>query len=243
MKHILFFATLAFLISFPVFTQAQKVTFATLNWEPYIGKDLSKSGYIAQIIRESFNRKGHTVEFKFWPWARTKDMAQKGKVDAYGPEYYNDELKENFLISDSLPGGPAGLFRLKGSDINYDSLEDLKPYTIGVVRGYVNEEDFDEADFLDKQPAKDDLTNIKKLLRKRIDLFFADKYVGKWLAKENDLDASKLEFIKPMVTHELYICFPKDKKGTNTLKQDFNEGLNEIKEDGTLDKIIDNKEF
>lgn len=219
------------------------VSVATLNWAPYISKDMPKQGYVAQIIRESFSREGMDVNFNFWPWARTKDMAKRGMVEAYGPEYYAKKLENKFYISDPFPGGPAGLFCLKKDDISYDSLQDLKKYNIGVVRGYVNEKEFDAASYLKKDPAKDDLTNIKKLFAERVDLIFCDKYVGKWLAKQNGYDPEKMKFIKPMVQHNLYLCFPKQVQGSQNNLNAFNSGLQKIKADGTLETTINSKNF
>ena len=191
-KSLLFTLVLLSTLCFSAGAFCEKVTVATLNWAPYISENMDNQGYVAQIIHKSFESQGYDVELKYWPWARTVAMAEKGKVDAYGPEYYAEKLNELHHVSEPFQGGPAGLFRLKGSDITYETLEDLKGYRIGVVRGYVNEEEFDKADFLEKDPVKDDLTNIKKLLAGRIDLFFCDKYVGKWLAKQNGYDPGKI---------------------------------------------------
>jgi len=225
------------------FLFADKIVYATLDWEPYIGEKLPQNGFIAQIIKESFKAAGHEVEFKFYPWARVIAMAQNGEVDCYGPEYYAESLKDNYLISEAMSKGPVGLFRLKGTNIDYKTLEDLKPYKIGVVRDYVNEEKFDAATFLKKEESVDDLTNVRKIYGKRVDLIFSDKYVGLWLAKTNGFDQTQLEFIKPMIEHSLYTCFPKNSPKSKKLIEDFNKGLKTITANGTLKKIIDNKGF
>lgn len=220
-----------------------EVEVATLNWEPYIGENLNNGGFIAEIIRESFKAFDMYTTFLYYPWARTIALAKKGKVNAYGPEYYSQKLEENYYISDSFPGGPAGLFCLKKDDIDYEDLSDLKPYRIGVVRGYVNEEKFDEAEYLVKEEVADDLTNVRKLYGNRIDLFFADKYVARWLAQKEGYDPDKMKFIKPMVKHKLYLCFPKNKNNSQNVLKTFNKGLKIIKQNGTLDRIINNKGF
>ena len=104
-------------------------------------------------------------------------MAVNGEVDGYFPEYYAEDLKEHSLLPDPFEGGPVGFFKRTGSPIIYSTLEELKDCKIGVLRGYVNEENFDAADYLKKEEVKDDLTNIKKLLAERIDLFVGDKFI------------------------------------------------------------------
>ena len=82
--------------------------------------------------------------------------------------------------------------------ISFSSLKDLIPYKIGVVRGYVNTKEFDAADYLNKDEANDDLTNFRKLLKNRVDLVIADKFVGKYVMETNLADdVDKIEFIEP----------------------------------------------
>ncbi len=223
-----------------VFAASKTIKLATLDWEPYIGRDLKDNGYVAEIVREAFRRKGYTVKIKFLPWARVLKMAKDGKVDGYFPEYYSAERENEFLFSNEFPGGPLGFFKRKDSDISYNKLTDLKPYRIGVVRGYVNTKEFDAADYLKKEPALDDLTNIKKLLAGRIDLLVADKFVGLDLLERNlSNHVGDIEFVQPALELKpLYVCFPRTLSASQMYNKVFNAGLKEIKEDGTLDKIL-----
>lgn len=227
-------------LSFSLFS-AEKVVLTTLDWEPYIGQSLNSNGFVAEIAREALKREGYDLELQFYPWARTKDKAVKGEVDGYFPEYYAKDIESHSYFSEPFMSGPVGFFKLKGSKISFDgNLQTLKPYKIGVVRDYVNEEKFDAADFLTKEAVRDDLTNIKKLLAKRIDLFVADKFVGMYLLnKELPDKKDMLEFITPpLIDHNLYICFSKKGKQPQKLLKAFNSGLEKIKADGTYDKIL-----
>lgn len=216
------------------------ITLSTLNWEPYIGEDLKNNGYVAEIAREALAREGYNLEIKFYPWARTVKLAKLGKVDGYFPEYYSAEKEEQFVFSDKFPGGPLGFFKKKGRNISYDKLENLKSYTIGVVRGYVNTKEFDNADYLQKEPARSDLINIRKLLAGRIDLMVADKFVGKYVLKENlPNKVGDIEFVEPPLEYKpLYVAFGKNNNDYEKYAAAFNRGLQKIKEDGTLDKIL-----
>jgi len=59
--------------------------------------------------------------------------------------------------------------------IRYNSLKYLAPYRIGVVNGYVNTPELDRADFLKKDGVTNDLQNIRKLVRGRVDLILEEK--------------------------------------------------------------------
>ncbi|MBN1971737.1 MAG: transporter substrate-binding domain-containing protein [Candidatus Delongbacteria bacterium] len=237
MKKVIVFLFFIFFVT-TVYSETVKLT--TLDWEPYIGQKLNNQGFVAEIVKEAFKRGGYDIEIQYYPWARTVDKAKKGEVDGYMPEYYSEELKNDFYVSEPFAGGPVGLFKRKGFDLKYEKLEDLKGYKIGVVRDYVNEENFDKATYLTKDEVTDDLTNIKKLLANRIDLFVADKFVGFYLLNEHMPEMTmQMEFVEPpLIVHDLYVCINKNVKDAKKKIDSFNKGLKEMKEDGSLDKMI-----
>jgi len=226
------------LLAAPVW--AGSVRLATLEWAPYIGQALPDGGFVAEVVREAFKRQGQGVEFRFMPWARVVVVAKAGEVAGYLPEYYAKELEKDFLLSEPLPAGPLGFFKLKNRAVSWKTLDDLKPYRIGVVRGYVNTREFDARKDLKKEEVAEDVLNLRKLVAGRIDLMLADKYVGQYLArKENPQDADKIEFMSPVLEgKELFVCFPKARPGSKALRDTFNQGLRTMKADGTLQAIM-----
>ena len=243
-KSIIILQTLLVLAGIQM-VQAEKVVLTTLDWEPYIGKKLDNGGFVAEIATEAFKRGGYDLEIKYYPWARTKMMAVNGEVDGYFPEYYAEDLKEHSLLSDPFEGGPVGFFKRTGSPITYSTLEELKDCKIGVVRGYVNEENFDAADYLKKEEVKDDLTNIKKLLAERIDLFVGDKFVGFYLLQQNMPHmVGQMQFIEPALANmNLYVCVSKKTADADKKQAAFNAGLESMKADGTLKEIMNKHGF
>ena len=149
------------------------------------------------------------------------------------------ERERIFIVSDAYPGGPLGFFRLKKTPITYSRLTDLKPYRIGVVRGYVNTEAFDAATYLDKEAATNDLTNFRKLLYGRLDLVVADKFIGWYLIHAHfAADAGRFAFVTPPLAEKsLHICFGRGVARVVTKAAAFNAGLKAIKADGTLNAI------
>lgn len=220
--------------------KAETIVLGSLDWEPYIGQNLKDMGYVAQVVNAALANSGHKLEIKYYPWVRTVRLANAGELNGYFPEYYSKEVELNCIFSEPFPGGPVGLFKRTGSKIKYNKLEDLKPYKIGVVRGYVNEAKFDAATFLNKQQVPDDITNIKKLLRNRIDLFVADKFVAFYLLnKELPYMKGQIEFIEPALENqELYVCFSRKVRNSEKISQDFNAGLKKLKESGRIEEIM-----
>ncbi|MBU1564610.1 MAG: transporter substrate-binding domain-containing protein [Proteobacteria bacterium] len=216
------------------------VTLATLDWEPYIGEKLPDQGYVASLVRESYKATGYTTKIAFMPWARVVAMAKEGKYDGYLPEYYAELLKAEFFLSEPFPGGPLGFFKKKADNISFKTLNDLKDYKIGVVRDYVNTEAFDKADFLQKEVANNDLTNLRKLVGSRLDLVVADKFVGTYLLKQDMPDkVGEIEFVTPALEEKsLYLCISKKVPDAEAKIKAFNDGLKIITDNGTLVNIM-----
>jgi polar amino acid transport system substrate-binding protein len=237
---------IAFLAYFMLFSIApslaiETIVLSTEQWEPYIAEQLPNNGFLGEIVRESFKRSGYDVKYRFLPWARVVAVSDNGEVDGYLPAYYSKERELASIFSEPFAAGFNVFFKMRSLDVSYVKLEELNRYRIGVVRGYVNDEKFDAADYLRKDFSTDNLTNIRKLLSGRVDLFVADKYVVLYLLKNNfpGLD-NTIDFIeKPLSRNNLFVCI--SRKTTNgALKvKAFNDGLKQIKADGTYQKIME----
>ncbi|MDY0162608.1 ABC transporter substrate-binding protein [Desulfobotulus sp.] len=239
-RNLLISLFLFFCLPLPAFS-GEALKGATLNWEPYIGVNMPREGYVAEVVREALSAGGgYTLDIQYMPWARVVAMTKAGQFDLYFPEYYAEELKKDFLISDAFPGGPLVFFRKKGSQISYTKLQDLRSYKIGVVRGYVNTPEFDAATYLTKEEVTEDLHNFLKLLAGRIDLVVADQYVGLHLLRTQLPDRSQeVEILSPPLgNNDLYVCFPKKIQDAEKKLKAFNRGLKMLKESGRIQEIM-----
>ena len=229
----------------PVLAADQVVRIATLDWPPYTGKDLPEGGATTDVVRAAFAKVGYDVEVEYLPWKRAIGMAAQGtdEVVAYFPGYHCNH-RENFVASEPIGNGPLGFAEHVEAPISWETLDDIsdQQLKIGTVLGYANTNDFDAkvgTGYILAVPSNDDLTNLKKLMRKRIDAVVIDKLVLEYL-KATDASlkggAEKLQFDdNPLEDKTLYLCLRGDEKG-RTLKHIFNAGLEQI--DATA--IVDN---
>ena len=222
------------------FAADKAVSLATLEWEPYVGEKLRNYGFTSEIVAEAFKRAGYTVEVHFMPWARVLQEVMKGKYDAAYPAYYSKERAKTYILSNSFAEGPLVFCKKKGADISYKTLQDLRPYRIGVVRGYVNTPEFDAADYLRKDIANSDELNLRKLLRGRVDLVVIDKFTAQHILSTvipEGVDA--IEFLEPHLQEKpLYLAVSRKVKGHQQIVKDFNHGLKQITEDGMIRNIM-----
>lgn len=218
----------------------ERIALATLEWPPYIGSSLPQQGYVANLARQAFGRSEIAVDLHFMPWARVVAMTKAGKFNGYLPEYFDPSLHRDFLLSQPFPGGPLGFFKRKADPITWKSLDDLLPYRIGVVRGYLNSEEFDRRTALHKEAAADDLTNLRKLAAGRLDLVVMDKYVGFYLLRSELADhLAEIEFMHPVLEEKnLYLCIARNSANGQAQLEAFNRGLAAMRDDGTLAQLL-----
>ncbi len=206
---------------------ADTIVLTTLEWEPYIGESIKGKGYVYQIVEEAFKKVGKKVVIKFYPWSRTVQMSQDGDVDGHFPEWYGDSRLDNWIFSDSFPGGPMGLYKRIGDNIKFSvdpqkdpekALRALKNYKFGATREYINTAEFDRAaglnipeslsadekkaleaqKYLQVELADSDEVSLKKLFGKRLDLIVIDQYVAKSLiVQKYPHYLDSLEFMNP----------------------------------------------
>jgi polar amino acid transport system substrate-binding protein len=217
----------------------RKLEIGTTEWPPYYGQDLQNGGFMTEIVVEAFKRVGYDAEIKFMPWKRALEGAKAGKHDGLYTVWYRKEREEWFVFSDPLPANEVGFYKRKDKNISFEIFADLKPYTIGVVRGYALPPGFDEAS-LKTSLAKDDEENLRKLHKGRVDLVLTDKITGKFILDTSIPDAvSDLEWLDPPLHVDIqYLVFSKMAGDYAARLVAFNRGLAEIKADGTLKAIM-----
>ena len=169
MRHLLA-VVVALVISCSGASAAERtLNIAATEFPPYYGKDLENNGFFTEIIREAFKRSGYNLEIDFLPWKRALEGAKRGKYDGLYSVWYRLEREEWFVFSDALPANELVFFKHKDMDISFGSYDDLKPYTIGVVRGYALPPGFEEAG-LKTALGNDDEQNMRKLYKRHVAL-------------------------------------------------------------------------
>ena len=127
---------------------------------------------------------------------------------------------------------------------DWATLTDLKGYKIGVSRGYTYTDEFwglNKKGVLNFDVANNDLANIKKLARGRIDVFpgslvMINELMRKELKAE---DLAKITYHeKPLTTAIGHILFPKNKDNSQKIMAAFHAGLKKVRADGRYDKYL-----
>jgi polar amino acid transport system substrate-binding protein len=241
------FIFFVFLVFIPINLSAKgkNIHFVTVQWEPYYGPNLLNQGYIAEITRAALKRVGYSMDIEFVPWKRALHDAKNGYYNGVLGLYYSGERASWLTYSESVSSVGLVFFVKKDNKISWNSLQDLKPYRIGIERGFVYTEEFDNSNFLHKEPVRNVELNLKKLLEGRIDMVAASRNVFlHWIKTRHPGKLDLVEVVpKPLVENKIYNGFTKaDPNHTNYVK-DFNKGLELIKQDGTYRQILEKHGF
>lgn len=205
--------------------------FVTLEWPPYVGKELYDNGLAAIALKKALRKSHVDYSIHYRLWARALKEASEGDYHGVFPAYYSDERAKDFYFSNPIIKGPIGFLKKKSTNLYYDgNIKSLQQYKIGLVRGYVNSLLVDDTLNLKKDLASSDEENLKKLCANRVELIVIDFLVAKYLiekmAKEGQLSCIDLEEIgPPLENKELFLMIPKKIKDAKFLINKINEGL------------------
>jgi polar amino acid transport system substrate-binding protein len=219
------------------------VTVSTLEWPPYTSAELPLGGAVSDIVVRAFGNIGVEADVLTLPWQRAVSTASDSDdVAAYFPGYHCRHM-EGFVASEPVGFGPLGLVENTNAPITWSTVDNLgeQELLIGTVLGYANTDEFDrmaQAGAIDVAPASDDLTNLRRLLRQRIDAAVIDRLVLAYLlATEPSLADGREQLVfdeRPLSENTLYVCFNDDEEG-RALRDRFNEGLAGIDVEQTID--------
>jgi sorbitol/mannitol transport system substrate-binding protein len=166
----------------------RSITLAASERVPYLGEALPGGGYVAELVTEALRSQGYTVRLQFYPAARALALLRRGEVSGLLPATEADAAPEQGLVaSEPFPGDTLGLLKKTGTALPPGLVERDQPWAaalpalrqaglrVGVVRGAAGEagQDLEPAD-----TAADDLQNLDKLDRDRVQLLLIDKYTA-----------------------------------------------------------------
>lgn len=210
-----------------------RVSMLSLFWPPYTGEELPYGGESTKMLRSVFESAGYQVSLGFVPWPRALSMFDQNQADVIYPEYPERSEKDGCL--QSLPYHYTSLVLLERRDnpLRWNSLEDLRHYTLGVVRGYLNSPEIDgmiAKGLLKVEEDNSDAGNIRKVAAGRIDGAFIDPQVFDYLMEKEVslLPLQDLVQTNPQVVAQrsLHACFHNTERGRH-LRALFNQAIRE----------------
>lgn len=219
---------------------AREISMTTTNWPPFYAEHLPNKGPLSEIVTEALKRTHYTSAIEFQPWVRARRSVHKGENDLILGAYYSDHRAEKHIFSDPIMMVNVGIVSNKGHNIrDYKTLHDLVPFTIGVSKGWVNNVEFDNANYLSKDFADNQVHNVRKLVHQRVDMISISFEVFRYeLAKLNKPESNYV-YLKPLLSRSsLHLMMHKGKEDHQEVITAFNRALTEMKADGSYQHIL-----
>jgi len=217
------------------------ITAAADPYPPFVDQSDPQEGLSLAIIRAAYKTQGYTVKMDFIPWARAKAQTVEGKIDILPDVWMNDDNLKILQFSEPYAVNTVKFIKNVDDPFDYTGLESLKGKNIGTIRGYGYSDDFTEPKDFTRDDVADFITNVKKLLAKRIDLTLEDEIVAKvQIAKTDPSMLAKIAFVdKPFDSKNLYVAVGLANPRRQEIIDAFNKGLAEIKASGEFAKIME----
>lgn len=226
-----------------VFGASDEVTVVVdQNYPPYMfGTKNQAKGLYPRLIEAVFARIGIEVDIQALPWDEALKAGEQGET-AVGGIYKNNKRLEIYDYSSPLYEERLMVYTKTGETFPFNTLSDLYGKRIGLIRGWSYGEAFDAARekyHFTVEEADSNLRNFEKLVSGKIDCLVVDQLAASQIIQEHAWDKQVHQLEKTAADNHAYLVFAKNLKKTALLER-FNQALEEIKKDGSYQKLVRN---
>ena len=230
------------LFCLPEISFAEKIVVYAAVYPPYqIDHHGKLTGVNTEIVKAIFHNSGIPFEIKYVPWSRAQkivgdDSLKNSAIYCLGR---NEQREQQYKWVGIYFYQKVSFLTLKNSGVRINSLDDVKKYVTGLVRGDVMTQQLKSQGYIGKyEIVSDDILNTKKLFKKRVQTIVTSLIAAKYIAKENGLEANQIEAQYDVATVGFNLAL--SKKTSDEIWSKLHVSLNILLENGTIEKIIDN---
>lgn len=242
------FTVVLLLFSISILSQAgpiRTLNLASGDWPPYSQNVENNYGITTDIVIAAFEAMAIEVNIKWLPWKRGEALLRSGGVFASFPYRKSDSRAKVYDFSDVFYSSQHSKMKLfydasRTKEIPFNAMKDLQGVSIGGARG------FNYVSILQKAGAKLQLVNTdqqlaKMLVKGRIDFAVMDTEVG-WKELFKLVGDLKIQFkTLPRAVYlgkKTRLMVSRDYPNYRYWTDQFNQGLQKIKENGTHQLIL-----
>lgn len=246
-------ASLLLVLINPAFAKYKTIKIVTLfDYAPYcmadegyqsdqlihLGEDaIGFRGYSWDVLRESFQEMGYTIQLKIVPWARAVSTIRSGNADILFPTGINTERLSTFYFSEeAINSAKFKVYVNQDSALEWQDLSSLKGLSIGVKRGF---------NYGDKWDAVKDINVIKITTItqgfKMLEANYLDGFLGyetnwDYTLKQENLQG-QFKKMPAFDSSNEYLAALKTNPNAKVLLADFDLGKRRLMKQGRLKQI------
>ena len=230
------------LFCLPGISFAEKIVVYSAVYPPYqIDRNGKLTGINTQIVRAIFQHSDVPFEIKYVPWSRAQkyvgdDSQRNSAIYCLGR---NEQREQKYKWVGVYFYQKISFLTLKKSGVRISDLDDVKKYVTGLVRGDIITQQLMSQGYIGKyEIVHDDILNIKKLFKKRVQTIVTSELAAKYIAKENGFDPNQIESQYEVATVRFNLAL--SKRTSDEIWSKLHASLNILLDNGTIEKIIDN---
>ncbi|NER61242.1 amino acid ABC transporter substrate-binding protein [Pseudomonas sp. MAFF212428] len=220
--------------------QAEKLRLVADAWPPFTDASMPRGGLATAIVTTALQRAGYASEFEQVPWARALLGVGEGRYDVLINAWQNEARARIGQFSVGYLNNRVRLLRRKGDSLRFDSLADLHPHLIAVVRGYAYAVEFDGDTRLQKVPVRDFSVAVGMLAAGRVRLTVNDEYAAHYfLQRETATVREGVEFFgQPLSENSLHILVSLKNPRHAQIVAGFDQAIAAMKADGSYARLL-----
>ena len=222
----------------------ENVVLTSGEWPPFFSESLSKGGMGNQIVAESFDLAGLSVQFRYLPWMRALETARYGPAMGSSGWLRTPERERFFLFSDPIFTSRRVFFHRRDKAFDWQTFDDIKNLRVAVALGSADEFSFEEV--LRSGGGKLDLAHsytsgMRKLAAGRVDVYACNLDVGLHVLKHY-VSAGEAEQItyhpRPIFEETNHLIISRRLLDAEAIIARFNEGLHRLRVSGRHSAIL-----
>ncbi len=216
---------------------AQELTIVTEDYPPLnFVKDGKITGSSVEVVREMLRRLKQPDNIVMLPWARGYNLLTTRPNVALFSTSRTEERETLFHWVGPLCTSQNGFYAKKSSAIRIRTLEDAKNVrSIATYKEDSREQQLKSWGFTNLDSSKSPVSNLKKLLSGRVDLWVSDSLGMPKVAEKVGIDPAELKLVLPLDEVSLYIAFSRETP--EKIVKSWQAVLDDMKRDATFDLI------
>jgi len=200
-------------------------------------EDGKLKGISADVVGTLLARMDLKNEIKVYPWARAFHFLNTRANAVLFTVARTQAREDKFRWVGPLAESRLGLFGLKSRNFRIESIEAARSLLIGVERNANSMEILQSRNFENLDPSADPITNLKKLLGGRNDLWFQNSAVVAETLRQLGKIETQIEMVYEFKRTRQFIAF--NKQIPEEVSARWQANYNSMINDGTVQRIFE----
>ncbi|WP_421866107.1 substrate-binding periplasmic protein [Motiliproteus sp.] len=212
---------------------------AAPEFAPYVDSQLDGSGWAWEVLEAAFEGSGYQPKLQILPWPRAVRMVEEGALDGLYIANRTVERERWALFSDVVGDEVAVFWRHRNNPLSYRDFNDARGLKLGALRDSVQLQTLQGQGF-DALALNDFEQGFQLLIRRRIDLMLADRYViGHLLQADGQpLQPQVVPLYPAVAARSFHLAVSRKRIDSRPVIEAFNQGLERVRNDGRYRQIL-----